>query len=122
MHGTGIHHHIQKKNEWNLINTIREFFTRFLGHHEHENIKQMFDKFIAIVGLIGPIMTTPQIINVWIHHQVEGLALSSWGTYVMTSFFWLIYGILHKEKAIILVNVAWILAHASIVVGILIFR
>lgn len=122
MHGTGIHHHIQKKQEGGLRKSLHKLFARLLGHGDIEKIKHMFDKFIAVVGLIGPIMTTPQIINVWVYHQVEGLAIASWGTYVMTSSFWLIYGILHKERAIILVNIAWILANLSVVSGILIFQ
>lgn len=122
MHGAGIHHHVQRKTALPFFQKIHSFIVRFWGNENKEKIKKIFDKFIAVVGLIGPIMTTPQIINVWIHHQVEGLAIASWGTYVMTSSFWLIYGILHKERAIILVNIAWILANASVVTGILIFR
>lgn len=122
MHGTGFHHRIQKKHENGLLHSLHSLFSRLLGHSDTEKIKHMFDKFIAVIGLIGPIMTTPQIINVWVYHQVEGLAVASWGTYVMTSSFWLIYGILHKERAIILVNIAWILANVSVVSGILMFR
>jgi uncharacterized protein with PQ loop repeat len=120
MHGTGVYHHVQKKNEWKILHIIYHFFSRLFKHSNYE-MKQFFDKFIAVVGLIGPLMTTPQIINVWIHHQVEGLAIASWGTYVITSTFWLIYGIIHKERAIILVNIAWILSNASVVTGIYIF-
>ena len=122
MHGTGFHHHVQKKQEGKVKQVFHAFFSRIVGHSDREKIKHLFDKFIAVVGLIGPIMTTPQIINVWVYHPVEGLAIASWGTYVMTSSFWLIYGILHKERAIILVNIAWILANVSVVSGILIFR
>lgn len=122
MHGTGIHHHVQRKHDGAIVSKLHNLLSLLFRNGEREKIKRVFDKFIAVVGLIGPIMTTPQIINVWVHHHVEGLAIASWGTYVMTSSFWLIYGILHKERAIILVNTAWILANASVVTGILIFR
>ena len=121
MHGLGVHHYMKKKKEQKTSYAIRSFIARVFGPTDHEKVVHIFDKFIAVVGLIGPIMTTPQIMNVWIHHQVEGLALATWSTYVITSAFWLIYGILHKERAIILVNIAWILSNLSIVVGILIF-
>ncbi len=122
MHGLGIHHSLQRKHEWRFIQRFFSFFARLFGHRDREQMIHLFDKFIAVVGLIGPIMTTPQIMNVWIHHQVAGLALASWGTYVCTSTFWLIYGILHKERAIILVNIAWVISNASVVAGILAFR
>jgi uncharacterized protein with PQ loop repeat len=122
MHGTGMHHHLQRMKKGELLLSIHTFLGRLLGHHDHEEIKRVFDKFISVVGLVGPIMTTPQIINIWVYRQTEGLAIASWSTYVMTSSFWLIYGILHKERAIILVNIAWILANLSVVTGILLFR
>lgn len=122
MHGAGVHHHIQRTREGGILQSIHRFFSRLWGYSDTEKIKHLFDKFIAVVGLIGPIMTTPQIINVWVYHQVEGLAIASWGTYVITASFWLIYGILHKERAIILVNIAWILANLSVVTGIFLFR
>ena len=117
-----MHHHVHKKHEWKFSTYIKHFVTLFSGPSNQERLKKKFDKFISVVALVGPIMTTPQIINVWVYQHVEGLAIASWGTYVMTSSFWLIYGILHKERPIILANIAWLLANASIVIGILIFR
>jgi len=121
MHGTGMHHHIHRKHEWKFTTYVKHLIALITGYSEQEKLKKTFDKFIAVVGLIGPIMTTPQIMNVWVYHQVEGLSLVTWSTYVITSSFWLIYGIIHKERAIILVNIAWILSNVSLVVGIIIF-
>lgn len=121
MHGPGIHHHINRKHEWKFMSYVKHIIQILTGHSDKERLKKMFDRFIAIVGLVGPIMTIPQIINVWGYHQVEGLALASWGTYVVTSSFWLLYGILHREKAIICVNIAWIMSNLAVVTGILIY-
>ncbi len=122
MHGTGMHHHVHVKSEWKFTTYIKHLIALITGNSDRDTLKKKFDKFISVVGLIGPIMTTPQIINVWVYQNVEGLALLSWGTYVLTSSFWLLYGILHKERAIIMVNIAWIIANISVVTGILIFR
>lgn len=122
MHGTGMHHHVHRMREWKLVQYIRELIARITGHADREKLKIIFDKVISVVGLIGPIMTIPQIFTIWAHHQVEGLALASWSTYIFTSSFWLLYGIVHRERAIIIANIAWFLANTSIVVGILVFR
>ena len=121
MHGTGMHHHINERHEWKFMAYVKHLVALITGNADREKLKSMFDKFIAVVGLVGPIMTIPQIINIWGYQQVEGLALASWGTYVMSATFWLIYGVIHQEKAIICVNIAWLMAHVSVVTGIIVY-
>ena len=121
MHGSGMHHHVHTKHEWKFVAYVKHLIALITGHSEREKLKAMFDKFIVVVGLVGPVMTIPQSLNIWMTHSVEGLVLASWATYVVTATFWLIYGILHREKAIIFANIAWILVNASIVVGVVIY-
>lgn len=80
------------------------------------------DKFIYIVGALGPIMTLPQAMQVWTTHEVQGLSLISWLSYTILSFFWILYGFVHKEKSIIFAHILWVIADVSVVLGILMFR
>ena len=80
---------------------------------------KLFDKSMYFLALIAPVMTIPQLIEVWTHHKKAGVSVATWGAYTFVTFLWLIYGILHKEKQLILVNSLLILLDGSIVVGIL---
>ena len=70
---------------------------------------------------MAPLVTLPQVITIWISHDVSGVSALTWGSYAVVAAFWLVYGFLHKEKPIIIVNAALIILQISIVVGIFLY-
>ena len=106
LHHANIRKRIYKKNE----------------QFPHPNkFKRFMDKAIFFVGIVGPIMTIPQILQIWMNHLVSGVSVVTWSAYIFTGAFWLIYGILHNEKPIIFANIAWIISEFLIVLGFLIY-
>lgn len=83
--------------------------------------KRFLDSVIYIVGVLGPIMTLPQVFKIWVWHQAGGLSVISWGSYILFDIFWLMYGIAHKEKPIILTYASWILINSLVVSGVLLY-
>jgi len=80
------------------------------------------DKFIYVIGVIGPIMTIPQVTNIWIEKNATGVSIISWTTYLLSAFFWVVYGIMHKDKPIIITYTAWIFLDLLIVIGIILYN
>lgn len=62
-------------------------------------------------------MTIPQLTKIWVEKNASGVSAVSWGAYLVTAIFWLLYGILHKEKPIIFTYSAWIVLEILIVIG-----
>ena len=110
-------------------------FTRVLHHLHlrkriHQNLEQyphpdkwknFLDKLIYLVGVSGPIMTLPQLYKIWIEQNASGVSLVSWSWYLIIAFIWSLYGIVHKEKPIIVTNALWIFIEIFIVLGIIIY-
>ncbi len=96
-------------------------------HQKHEkyphpdNLKRFMDKAIYVVGVFGPIMTLPQVWKIWVGKNAVGVSVLSWSAYLIAAFFWLVYGLIHKEKPIIITYSLWILMEISIVAGTLIY-
>jgi uncharacterized protein with PQ loop repeat len=67
-------------------------------------------------------MTIPQVHQIWKEQNVAGLSILTWIVYLIASAFWFIYGIIHKENQIALVNFIFIILNTTIVLGIFIFR
>ncbi|MBI2013280.1 MAG: hypothetical protein HYS87_00350 [Candidatus Colwellbacteria bacterium] len=84
--------------------------------------KNFLDRIIYPVSLIGPVMTLPQWSKIWIEKNVDGVSAVSWGAYMVVSAFWIIYGITHKTKPLVFINILWMVLHFSIVLGVLIYR
>ncbi len=66
-------------------------------------------------------MTLPQVWNIWIDHNAAGVSTVSWASYFVFAFIWLVYGIAHKDKPIIVSNTLWIILDIMIVVGTFIY-
>ena len=101
MDSHGLHHFVKRKKELKF--------------------KRIFDKLIYVVGIFGPLMTLPQVMKIWINHQVAGVSIVTWVGYSVNSFFWLGYGIIHKEKPIIINYILWLILNISVVIGVLIY-
>jgi uncharacterized protein with PQ loop repeat len=110
-HTAGLHHHHVRKR-------------KHLKHEPYphpQKFKRSIDRIIYVAGIVGPVMTIPQLSKIWIEKNASGVSALSWATYLIIAIFWLIYGIVHKEKPIIFTYAIWIVLEAFIVVGTLLY-
>ncbi|MBI4004612.1 hypothetical protein HY358_00585 [Candidatus Roizmanbacteria bacterium] len=89
---------------------------------KNNSIAGLLSSFIYLIAIIAPIMTLPQLLEVWKNKQAANVSMSTWTTYTLVSFFWLVYGLLHKEKPLVLANSMLFAIDLFIVVGLLLYR
>ncbi len=80
--------------------------------------KSEIDKLVYFAVVIGPLLTLPQVYSIWIERN-KGVSIISWFAYLIASLIWLVYGLRHKDKPIIAVEVAWIVLELLIIIGLL---
>ena len=73
------------------------------------------------IAIIGPLATLPQIFQIFIEKNVSGVSLVSWSMFMLIAIPWLIYGVVHKEKPIIIAYTINFIVNAFVVTGILIY-
>lgn len=81
----------------------------------------LLDRVMYLVALAGPVMTLPQIYDIWIK-RTSSLNVVTWGGYLTIGFVWLFYGFVHKEKMIIFSNMIGIVTTGLVFVGAYIYR
>jgi len=107
----GIHHQSLRKRSY-----------KKLEPYPHPNkFKRFFDKLIYVVAIITPITNLPQLLKVWVDHDVSGVSLLSWTSFAAISVIWTIYGIIHKETPIILMSSLLIVVQGLIAIGVVIY-
>ena len=104
-----LHHHHQLFKGKSII----DIFSRYRK-------KSAFDYFMYAVGLSASIVTLPQVYNVWVLHNIAGVSLISWGAYAILSFFWIIYGIIRKEKLVLFNSLGLFIVNLAVAVGVII--
>lgn len=86
-----------------------------------DKLKRWLDYVVYVGGSIGPFLTIPQLVKIWIGKNAAGVSAFSWGSYLVASVFWVIYGVVHKEKPIIFTNSIWVLMNGLVMIGALIY-
>jgi len=79
------------------------------------------DKLTFIVGVIGPFTVLPQIYTIFSTHSAKGVSLATWALIFIVTFPWILYGLAHKDKSIIVSFTLWEIVNLSVVIGVLIY-
>ncbi|HEY5442717.1 MAG TPA: hypothetical protein VIJ68_04210 [Candidatus Saccharimonadales bacterium] len=79
------------------------------------------DKLTFVVGVIGPFTVVPQIYGIFSTHSAKGVSLATWSLIFIVTFPWILYGLAHKEKSIIVSFILWEVANLSVVIGVLLY-
>ncbi len=78
---------------------------------------QFINKLVYFTGFLGPIITIPQVIQIWVHKNTQGVSTIMWFGYLIVATTWFLYGFVNKQKPLILIYITWILIDITILVG-----
>lgn len=79
------------------------------------------DKLTFIIGVIGPFVVVPQIWSIFTTQSAEGVSLMTWLLMFIVTFPWVLYGLAHRDAAIITSFTLWEVANLTVVVGVLLY-
>jgi uncharacterized protein with PQ loop repeat len=79
------------------------------------------DKLTFVVGVIGPFTVLPQIYSIFSSHSAKGVSLATWTLIFIVTFPWILYGLAHKDKSIIVSFILWEIVNLSVVIGVLLY-
>lgn len=110
------------QNSTNHIHIRKRKFQKLEKYPSSNRWIRFLDKFLLIVAVIGPLMTLPQIIQIFVTKDVSGISALSWSLFTLLNIPWIIYGFVHKEKPIILGSIMWFIVNIIVVFGTLRYR
>lgn len=101
---------------------------RHKSEHRHEFESQsqsgyviFLDKLTFVVGIIGPFTVLPQSYAIYSTHSAHGVSLATWSLIFIVTFPWVLYGIAHKDRSIIVSFILWEVMNLSVVIGVLLY-
>ena len=81
--------------------------------HPHK-FKGFIDHLVYVVGILGPMFGAAQVYKIWSTQNAAGVSLLMFGSHIVFNLVWLIYGIIHKEKPIVLMYSLWFIINILI--------
>ena len=99
---------------------------RFSGKALHpfpaiSRVIRILDKVVYAAGIIAIIMMFPQLQLIYMEKNAAGIAPITWITLAILNIPWIIYGIVHKEKPIVLVYILWFIVNTLVFIGAVIY-
>jgi MtN3 and saliva related transmembrane protein len=82
---------------------------------------RFLDKVIFIPGVVGPIATIPQIINIYGTQSAGNVSAFTFGVYALFNLVWILYGLAHRERPIIIAYCLWFTVNTIVATGALIY-
>ena len=109
-----LHHHFVKRQQK-------------IKHRVKQKIKpnsriKLIDKLIMFIAPLGPLTHIPQIMKIYIEKNAAGVSLVSWIAFTILIIPWFFYGVVHRQKPIVLSSTLLFLFDLSIVIGILLYQ
>ena len=105
-------HHISKR---------KRVHKRFESYPHPKKGIRLFDKFLMIIAIVGPLMSLPQILKIFILKDASGISIISWSLYALFNIPWIIYGFVHKEKPIVVAYLLWFSTNVIIIIGAILY-
>jgi uncharacterized protein with PQ loop repeat len=79
------------------------------------------DKLTFIVGVVGPFTVLPQIYSIFTTKSAAGVSLLTWVLIFVVTFPWILYGLAHKDKNIIVCFILWEVVNLGVIIGVLMY-
>ncbi len=93
----------------------------FLTHRSERRFAPYVDSLLYLGGIAGPVVTLPQVVQIFAQQDAGGVSLFSWSAYLVGASIWFTYGLIHREKPILFFNALNIPIYAAVVLGTVLF-
>ena len=91
----------------------------FHAHLANKKRLTFFDKVIIAAAFVYPLSGLPQLYEV-LHGNVVGVSLMTWLGFIVFSVLFLIYGIIHNIRPMVITNALWLVMDGLVVIGVLV--
>jgi MtN3 and saliva related transmembrane protein len=83
---------------------------------KNPGMQRTIDKLVLGIAFIAPLVTLPQVFKVYQTRSAADISVLSWVLYVACAVPWFLYGIVHRDRRIIISTTLWIIFDVWIIV------
>lgn len=98
--------------------TAHHHLLKFLAQKQN---RTKVDSVMSVAAVIHPLMAVPQVVLIYATEQAAGLSMFTWAAWLVLGMVFLTYGLAHRLRPYILMQVLWVIVDVLVIVGILIY-
>jgi uncharacterized protein with PQ loop repeat len=77
---------------------------------------------MSVAAIVHPMMGVPQVYQIYSTQDVAGISLFTWFGFMTLGLVFLLYGIVHRIRPLIVTQILWFIVDSLVVFGILLYR
>ena len=77
----------------------------------------LVDRLTLFAAILEPLFTLPQVVKIFQFHDSTGVSILTWLGFDVLSLVWLWYGVMHREKLILVYQGLFFLFQSLIIIG-----
>jgi uncharacterized protein with PQ loop repeat len=90
-------------------------------HHVAKKKRDSYDRLVYFFAVTTPVFEVPQLVQIYAHHSADNVSTITWAWFLLSDCVWLMYGIRHRLRPVIVTYCLYLLVEGAIVVGILMY-
>jgi len=75
------------------------------------------DALVYTAGILAPVMTLPQIYLIFSTRNASGVSAEAWLAWALLDVPWILYGVVHRERPLVVTYTLWFLGNFLVFVG-----
>ncbi len=79
------------------------------------------ENLVGVIALVYPLSAIPQIIEIWMNKNVEGVSLLTWSLFLVLTIPLIIYAIVKKDRKLTIMWSLWSLGYVAIISGLILY-
>lgn len=83
--------------------------------------RKLVDKTMMFVSVVAPLLALPQVWEIFSNKTAANVSLFTWVSFALFAIIYLLYGIVHRLKPLIVANILWLAVESMVIIGILIY-
>lgn len=87
-----------------------------------DSFKRALDIVVTILGMASVLAIVPQALEIWVEKDAAQVSLITWAYFTMYVIVMLMYGLVHKEKPIIMTYSTNVIIYVIVVTGIVLYN
>lgn len=78
---------------------------------------KIVDRLVYLAAIVEPLFSLPQAYQIYHNHAAADVSILSWVGFECMTLIWLWYGIVHKEKMILIYQGLFFIIDGSVLIG-----
>ena len=79
------------------------------------------ENLVGVISVVYPLSAIPQIMEIWVHKNVEGISLLTWSLFLILTLPLIIYSMVKRDQKLTIMWGLWSFGYFAVILGLVLY-